>query len=648
MNTYRKNLLLAVSLLLSHVVFGFQADGPVATIDGKPIQSGEFLYAFSKNHQDQEAVTVDSLIQYLHQYINFKLKVKAAVDLGIDTTRAFKKEYEGYISQLKKPYEESPVPKEQLIEEAYERLQWEINASHILIMVKNQAIPSDTLKAFEKMTAIKEELEAGASFEELAKKHSQDGSARTGGQLGYFTGFTMVYPFESAAYQTPAGEISPIVRTRFGYHLIKVNDKRKARGKVRTSHIMLAKNRHQKEEGERLIGQIYDSLNNGKDWNELCRQYSEHIQTKNQGGALPLLGTGQLPESYLEAAIGIQQVGAYSAPVETDFGWHIIKLDEEKKKSTLEEMKQELIAAIQKQGRDKPDKKALVSRLKKENGFEQYGDLLNEVMDKLSEEGKEVFTTSYKGEAPLFRIGEKQVAVKSFYEYLEADKAFTSKKSGAGYLWQVFEKFEADEVIAYEESILSDKYPDYNYLLKEYYEGLLLFEVMEREVWNKAVADKEGLENFFLKHQSDYPAPERAVILTIESDSLETLKALKSSLENLTDIADPQKTIKDLLPKEAFKSLKIVKRTVEKADFSTFALDQWEPGVFLKSREGKGSLYWIVEILPPGVYRLDEIRGLVISDYQDHLEKEWVKTLRKRNKIKINKKQIRKISESAT
>ena len=647
MNTLWKNLLIFFSLLAPQYVLSFQAPGPIATINGSPIQSGEFLYAFSKNYQQQEALNVDTLFQYLDQYINFKLKVLAAVKLGIDTTDAFKKEYEGYISQLKRPYEETPIPQERLIEEAYERLQWEINASHILIMVKNPAIPPDTLKAYEKISTIREELIAGASFEELAKRHSQDGSARSGGQLGYFTGFTMVYPFESAAYQTPVGEISPIVRTRFGYHLIKVNDKRKTKGKVKTSHIMLSKNNHPKEEGVKLINQVYDSLKNGGDWNVLCRQYSEHGQTKNQGGSLPLLGTGQLPESYLEAAVGIKDVGGYAAPVETDFGWHIIKLDEEKRTQTLEEMRQGIVATIQRQGRGKPDKNVLINRLKGENGFDLNTGLLNEVIGKLSEKGMEVFNDSFKIDETLFQIGTRQVPTKEFYEYLKADQAFADKKSGPDYLWPAFEKFQADQIIAYEESILSDKYPEYNYLLKEYYEGLLLFEIMEKEVWSKAVADTEGLERFFLNNQPNYPAPERAVVLTIRSDSLEVLTSLETSIEDLKDVPNPKKAIEDILPKETFQSLKIVKRTVEKSDFSTFALKKWEPGVSLKNQEGQKSLDWLVKILPAGFYQLEEIKGLVISDYQDFLEKAWVSDLRKGNKIKINKKQIKGISKSA-
>ncbi|WP_231862206.1 peptidylprolyl isomerase [Rufibacter sp. DG15C] len=213
----------------------------VLTIGPEAVPVSEFAYVYEKNNGNSDSAYSQASVQeYLDLYTNFKLKVAEARSRGLDTTQAFKTELGGYKEQLAQPYLTEKSVTDQLVREAYERSKKEINASHILAAVDMEADPRDTLAAFQKITSLRQQILNGASFEVLAKTSSDDPSAReNNGQLGYFTALQMVYPFENAAYNTPKGQVSEPVRTRFGYHLIKVNDIRTAQGEIKVAHIMV-------------------------------------------------------------------------------------------------------------------------------------------------------------------------------------------------------------------------------------------------------------------------------------------------------------------------------------------------------------------------------------------------------------------------
>lgn len=632
----RSLLLLFFTLFSVSQIFAFQKSEAVATINDRPISKGELLYAYKKNRPKNEKIQVDSLEKYLEQYINFKLKVQQAEKLGIDTTKAFKEEFEGYISQVQKPYLQNPISELDLVQEAYDRMKYEINASHILIRIDNANSPADTLLAYQKIDSVRNLALNGDPFEELAKKYSSDGSSRNGGNLGWFSSMAMVYPFESGAYNTPIGGISNIVRSQFGYHIIKVNDKRESRGKVKTSHIFLSKNGKSLESGRQLIKTIYDSIQNGGDWRQLCIKYSEDTQTKLNSGALPFAGTGELPDEFLNGAYSIAQPGIIREPLETSYGWHIIRLDAKQELPSFASLKDEISEKIRRSGRNQLDSEALVKKLKAENGFEQDLKLLETTIESASNVGLANIDLSKIGSQTIFKIGNRTITYEAYFASLGNANQLNSTA-----LWSRYKTFEREEIMAYEDSQLTTKYPEFGYLLNEYKEGLMLFEIMEKEIWNKASEDSIGLAQFFAANIKNFPAPERGDFLVIESSNPALYHKILDSLQVNWD-ADVENQLKSKLDAKALSALKIAKRTFERHELPNF--DQnW------KEKEVQGDpsnlkIYSLQQIIEAGYYRLEEVKGLVISNYQDHLEQEWVKRLRAQNRVKIDHKILKQLA----
>jgi len=211
----------------------------LVTIEDDTISAGDFWYVFNKNAAPDEIVTKDSLKNYRELYDKFLLRVHEAKELGYDTTAKFLKEFNGYKDQLAESYLKDKNVTESLVKEAYERSQTDVEASHILIGLKYNGLPHDTMDAYKKIMKIKKMADNGEDFSKLAKEYSTDSSAKeNGGYLGFFSAFRMVYPFENAAFNTPVGEVSNPFRTRFGYHIVKVHSKRKAVGEIKVAHIM--------------------------------------------------------------------------------------------------------------------------------------------------------------------------------------------------------------------------------------------------------------------------------------------------------------------------------------------------------------------------------------------------------------------------
>lgn len=633
-------LLAFVSFLLlinSSNLLAFQNSTEIARINDTPILADEFLYAFKKNRNPDTRVTKDSLLAYLDRFINFKLKVLEARKLGTDTLSSFRQEYESYANQVAKPYLDNPNKEEALIQEAYERSKKEVRASHILIRKPKSAIPKDTLAAYQKIDSLRKLAQNGTDFALLARKNSHDGSSQKGGDLGWFTAFSMIYPFETASYTTQVGTVSPVIKTQFGYHIVKVTGQRPARGKVRTSHIFIAKAKHNEADGKKLINQVYDSLQKGGSWNDLCKTFSEDGRSKTKNGALPLAGIGQLPEEYLEHAFKLNTKGSYSSPAETPFGWHIIRLDDKQAIPELEDVKIEYGNRVKRSGRLQYGTEEVLKKLKQDNGFTMDGSTLNTIMERLKEDKRNIDSLGSFDSRTLFQIGTRSARVADFIDYLKAKPADPNRN----YL-DSYSQFEQEVVFAHEDSLALIKYPEYRLLLQEYEEGLLLFEIMEDEIWNKALEDSIGLVEYFRKNQTAYPASERVISYTISGRSntgSQLLPKVKEILQASGKVHNPDSLLKVSVPSADYSLLKIVKRTFTQDDLPIFASGKLTENQLILN-EAEGQLYLIQRIIPAGLYSLNEIRGRVTADYQDYLDREWVTNLRKENKVKVNKKRV--------
>lgn len=605
------------------------------TIDGEPVPADEFLYVFNKNQYNIDSISQrQEVLDYLELYVNFKLKVKEAEELGIHETDAFKEELEGYRKQLAKPYLTERKVTEDLIEEAYQRLKTEINAAHILLSLSPNASPEDTLKAYNKAIDIRRQAIQGKDFHQLARQYSEDPSATmNGGDLGYFTALQMVYPFEDAAYKTPKGQISMPVRTRFGYHLIYVKDKRPSQGQVKVSHIMVRATQGISAEdsiaARKKIYEIYEQLRKGADWFEMANQYSDDIASKASGGALPWFGTGSMIPEFENAAFSLSEEGKFSEPIKTAYGWHIIRLDDKKPLEPFEVLQPTLEMKVSKDSRAELNKAALIKRLKQENDFRPNDEMITAATEDIDSSlvmGQWTYTAENQAlNNTLFTIKDKAYTVKDFYDYITEKQRPQRNMTVAQYMQVLYEQFSEEQLIAYEEAHLPEKYNEYRMLLKEYRDGILLFELMDKKVWSKAVEDTAGLRNFYEQHLSNYQWGERAKARIYVTTSQQKLDSVKTkNLLNQDDLEN-----KDL-------ALNVFKGEYEQSDLPVLSKISWAPGTYDTQYDNRYYYIVVEEILPPETKKLNEIRGQVISDYQNHLEKEWVSVLREKHEVQIN------------
>lgn len=628
-------LLLCLFLACKASQNNIMENAALITIDGEPVPADEFLYVFNKNQYNIDSISQrQEVLDYLELYVNFKLKVKEAEELGIHETDAFKEELEGYRKQLAKPYLTERKVTEDLIEEAYQRLKTEINAAHILLSLSPNASPEDTLKAYNKAIDIRRQAIQGKDFHQLARQYSEDPSATmNGGDLGYFTALQMVYPFEDAAYKTPKGQISMPVRTRFGYHLIYVKDKRPSQGQVKVSHIMVRATQGISAEdsiaARKKIYEIYEQLRKGADWFEMANQYSDDIASKASGGALPWFGTGSMIPEFENAAFSLSEEGKFSEPIKTAYGWHIIRLDDKKPLEPFEVLQPTLEMKVSKDSRAELNKAALIKRLKQENDFRPNDEMITAATEDIDSSlvmGQWTYTAENQAlNNTLFTIKDKAYTVKDFYDYITEKQRPQRNMTVAQYMQVLYEQFSEEQLIAYEEAHLPEKYNEYRMLLKEYRDGILLFELMDKKVWSKAVEDTAGLRNFYEQHLSNYQWGERAKARIYATTSQQKLDSVKTkNLLNQDDLEN-----KDL-------ALNVFKGEYEQSDLPVLSKISWAPGTYDTQYDNRYYYIVVEEILPPVTKKLNEIRGQVISDYQNHLEKEWVSVLREKHEVQIN------------
>jgi len=623
------------------------------TIHDRQITLDEFERIYKKNNSST-ALEQQTVEEYLDLFINFKLKVIEAEELGMDTTQRFIKEFNGYKQQLAKPYLSDTEEVDALVQEAFERAQKEINVSHILIRTNAEAPPEDTLRAFNKAIEIRDRILAGEDFGTVAKATSDDPSAKTNaGVLGWFTVFRMVYPFENGAYQTEKGKLSWPVRTRFGYHLIKVNDIRPARGNVRVSHIMImtpeGMNDELRTDAKKRIQMLYDSIQSGMDFAEIARKYSEDGGSAARGGELPWFGTGRMVAPFEDASFALANIEDISEPIQTSFGWHIIKLLEQKKFDDFETVQADLRANVTKSDRNAYSKKALVERIKRSNNFTENRESLypfyTVVDTSIFYRNWDVSKAAGLNEV-LFTIGDRSVTQQDFASYL-AEKQAATKKNIQVFVDNHYEKFIEVEVLQYEEDQLPGKYPEFNHLIQEYHDGILLFDLTDQMVWSKAVEDSVGMEAYYADNRSNYMWEKRldatlftcrdAEVAAFARDLLSKKKRKRPSPEAVQSLAYAEFSDSSCLSFEFNKYELGDHPLVEKMDWNDPMTDNMD-------EEGKVIFLVKNKVLKPEPKMLDECRGIVTADYQNHLETDWIEELRVKYTVQVNREMLSEIN----
>ena len=624
------------------------------TIDNKPYYTDEFERVYKKNLDLVKDESQKDLNQYLELFIGYKLKVTKANKLGLQDNPKYQNELKGYRSQLSKNYTSDSKVTSALVKEGYDRMQKEIKASHILLLVDENASPEDTLKAYNKCIEVRQKALNGEDFGKLAKEFSQDPSAKdNAGDLGYFTSFRMVYAFETAAYNTPKGKISMPIRTRFGYHIIKVVDERQNRGDLIVAHIMLLNPDTEKEavdpdKAKNTIQDIYKKIQQGEDFEELAKQFSEDKSSAAKGGVLNRFGSGQLSsEEFENMAFSLTKENPISVPFQSQFGWHIIKLINKFPLKSLEESKVELENKISKDDRSRLITNSLTEKLRKKYNVKRDNKMFAAVSKVVT---AAIFTNKWNVPekakenyaAKLFLIENKEISGFQFLSFLNSSQT----KDGINpiplpkFLEINYNKFVDEQINQYYNDNLEKEFPEFASVMDEYRDGLLLFDLMEKEIWDRSKTDTLGLKSFYETQKDKHKWKTRFDVIVASSTKMDVIKNAEAMLKKG---ATPQE-IKDKLNTSEVVNVMASENTLEIGSTQLPKDIKQEVGVSEISQQGE--YYFVtkvIKIIPESDKTFDECKGKIINDYQQYLEQNWVNELKKEFTIKVNQDTFERI-----
>jgi len=642
-----RNLLIIVCAIgFALPTYGQEKGAVLMTVNNVPVYKAEFEQIYWKNKKEKVA-TKEDLDEYMELFTKFKLKVTEAEDLGMDTLASFIKELDGYKVQLEKPYLVDKQVNEKLITEAYDRINTEIRASHILIKMDGSATPEDTLKAYNRIKNIREIILRGdLTFAEAAKRMSEDESAKQNhGDLGYFTAFRMVYSFESAAFNTPVGEISRPFRSRFGYHIVKTVDSRAGRGSVKVSHLMLSIKKEMseldKENLRKKIYELYEKLGEGESFVKLAKEFSEDRQSKLKMGQEAWLKPGEAFLEFDSVAFSLKNNGDCSTPFLTKVGWHIIKKGDYKPVGDLESMRHELKNKIQRDVRAQISKGKFIVKLKEEYAFSEVTKNKTElykVIDNSVFKGKWNPESANELKGELFSFADRTYSQQDFASYIASTQKPSKNKDIVKFIDNKYSKYVANMLIAYERTQLSKKYPEFRDLLKEYRDGILLFGITDEKVWSKGVEDTVGLKEYYELHKNEYMWPDRVDAKIFTSSNKKTINTAYKLVKKGKIGHD---SIVNYLNKESQLNIKFENGRFVENEKEVIKDFSWATGLnkpkLIDELEGKYSFVIIEKKLPSQVKQLKEAKGLITAAYQDYLESTWLDSLRKKYPIQINK-----------
>ena len=634
------------------------------TIGDQSITVKDFTDVYYKNNLKSDVIEKKSVDDYLELFTTFRMKVMEAERLQLDTSAKFKKELAGYRKQLAKPFMSSDDITDELIEEAYQRKLKDIRASHILIRCDKNALPSDTLKAYNKAMDIrKKALAKGADFGALADQYSDDPSAKgmkatdqnparpgNHGDLGYFTVFDMVYPFETGAYNTKEGEISMPVRSDFGYHIIKVNSVTDAMGSIQAAHIFLQLPFDAPAEDVASMKQKADNIykelmaKDGKNWNEMVKQYTDDKGTVARNGALSNFTVSRIVPEFIEACKSLE-INEISKPIRTNYGFHIIKLLGKSGVSSFEKESKALSERIEKDQRSKKSEEVVLKQVKTEYKFKQNDKNLETFLATID---SSILRNAYEPaaevdmNATLFSLENNPTKVSDFVTYIKANMTTQKYVTPATYGYQLYENFRNETVMNYADAHLEDKYPEFKALVQEYKDGILLFDLMDREVWNKAVKDTVGLAEFHKRNASKYMWGDRAYATIITVTRPEALPKVKALLDKGVELD----SLRNAIQRDSITNAIVRKGYYQKGDNQFVDQTEWKVGVrneIPSTVDQSTVIVCIREVRKPEQKTLKEARGLVTSDYQVELEQNWVKSLKEKYPVKINESVLEKV-----
>jgi peptidyl-prolyl cis-trans isomerase SurA len=631
--------LIAASLLLA----SFSAPAQTLFQYGKDsVSVNEFIKAYQKNNTG--AKTETAFLEYLDLYINSRLKIAEAKERGYDTLPQMVADLEGLRQQILPSYLADKESINKMVEEAFARSQKDIHLAHVFI---GSRLGIDTAEAEKKLTAVKTELKKGTAFAEIAKKYSDDPSAKTnGGDLGFITVFILPYELENIAYTTPVGKTSAIYRSKAGYHIFKNLGERKAIGEMKAAEILLAippgADAPAKEAVKKLADSLYNRILKGDDFGKLAAQFSNDMVSAAANGQMQEFGTGQYDVVFEKTVFALPKDGAVSKPFLTSHGYHIVKrigktpVSHTKNEKLLSQLREK----VEQSDRMTTTKSLLAKKILKEAGYQKasfnntelwaYSDsALNNQVPKTA--------VHLTGTSPLFSFKGKDITVSDWITY---SQTFRYKPDGSGVkpYAQVWDEFVEASALDYYQSHLEDYNEDFRQQINEFKDGNLFFEIMQRQVWGPAQTDSTALLEYYQKNKTKYNWKQSAdAVIFYASDAA----TAKSFLEDFKKSPTAwQQLVNDMSEKIA-------------ADSSRFEVTQipnptnlpWEEGTItsplINKADNTASFAYIIKYYPQQEPRsFADAKGLVITDYQNDLEKTWLQELRKKYPVIINQKAL--------
>jgi peptidyl-prolyl cis-trans isomerase SurA len=646
----KKNLLLILLLVTYFIGISQKKSAVLLTIDTEPVYSSEFKQVFNKNLDlviEESQKNVDG---YLDLFVDYKLKITEAYAQNLDKNEQYIKEFGKYEDQLSKKYIYDKRIASQLLDEAYERGKEEINADHILVLVNFNDLPKDSLIAYNKIKAVYDKAVNGVNFETLVVNYSEEpGAKKTKGKLGYFTVFQMLYPFENEAYNTKVGGISKIIRTAFGYHIIKINDRRLKKPKINVSHIMVFSNKDKKVENpEERINELYAMIMQGESFENVAKQFSEDKSTGKKGGQLKTFGPGDLRAPQFEnAAYSIKNDGDILPPIKSSFGWHIIQLNEKFTIPSFEEQKPEIEKKINSGARASIVTQAVNNKIIEKYGYKEgvsYSPYFNTYLTDSIYKKKWEYTPILSNEnQTLFTIGKKEVMYSDLAKHIRDHQRLSTKYSDKNrLLTDMYAEFKNEAIENYYKERLEVENEDYAMIIDEYRNGLLVYDVMKNNIWQVAKLDSIGLKQYYEDTKDNYMWKERVDADIISSTNEASAKKAQELLKEGIEITK----IKELLNTDGKVNVIVTSGIYE--------TDQNELPKSIEIKDGVSEIYKrdnssvvvnVKEVLPPSIKEFINVRGVVLSNYQSEIEKRWMKSLRDKYNVEINKKSLKKIKK---
>ncbi len=635
-------------------VFSQKTDPVLLQVASEKITKDGFIKVFEKNNTKSEKPDSKALDEYLDLFINFRLKVTEAKALGMDTVKSFRDELSGYRKQLAQPYLTDSKANDKIIQEAYDRKQFDIHASHILIRCERLASAADTLAAWNKIIELRKRIVTkGEDFGKVAADGSEDPSAKdrdqegqkikgNRGDLGFFGAFDMVYQFECAAYNAKVNEVTMPVRTDFGYHLIKVTEKIPALGKIQLAHIILVYPAKGSLDDSLKVADsanmAYKLLTSGSDFGDVAKKFSDDFSTSGKGGVLPWFGVNRLLPDFVFKILKMKNKGEYSEPFQTQYGWHIIKLVDRKPVGSFDEEKEDIKQRISRSDRNMEVQNAFIAKTKTTYGFTESLPALVELTKTVTDS---IYSANWTVEQAagldknLFTIGTKPYTQADFAKNIATTQRRGPKHDIPAFVNQQYGVFVNDAVVKYADSQLESENPEFKALIGEYHDGILLFDLTDKKVWSKAVKDTVGLLQYYEQNKHNYMWENRldASIITIKDPSV--IKSLNKLLKKgATDEQILAKFNHDTIQKVTIERKKFVKgenMTIDGIAGTTGTSN------LIPLADNENAIVIVHAVVAPEPKLFNEIRGAMTADYQNYLEKAWISELRAKYPVVVNR-----------